>query len=216
VLYLFTTPVPKAAVERILPMLPPERRAKALSYRFAADRDRCVFAYALLMHGLQQEYGIENPPRFSYGMNGKPYLVDFPGLFFNLSHSKSGIVCAIAEVELGVDLEPISPLDLAVAKLVCTLDELATLNDSTSPSDLFCRFWTQKEAHIKRHGGSIADAPDEIESAKLPYFVKYLPDIDSYLCCTENSETIQVTWNESSGLDDVGRPTPVTTSDCAS
>jgi|GEM_PF-1050601 len=210
VLYLFTATVPGEALERLLPMLPPERRTQALSYRFSADRGRCVLAYALLMHGLQQEYGIKDPPRFYYGPNGKPYLVDYPGLFFNLTHSKSGVACAIAEVELGIDIETIAPVDLAVAELVCTSRELANLIDAPSPTDHFCRLWTLKEAHIKRYGGSIADAPNEIESAELPYFVAHLSDIDSYLCSTENAEIVPVSWRGDSGLANVGIPNPLT------
>jgi len=199
VIYLCTEQLSEDAVARILPLLPQERRARALSYRFAVDRNNCVTAYALLMHGLRQEYGITAPPRLSYGELGKPSLTEHPSLFFSLTHTKSGVACAIAEVPLGIDLEIVAPVDPLVAQLVCTAVEQAHLARSTLPDQLFCKYWTLKEAHIKSFGGSIGDAPDEIESSELPYCAQYLESLDSFLCCTADLPISHVSWNDELG-----------------
>jgi 4'-phosphopantetheinyl transferase len=124
-------------------------------------------------------------PRFTYGENGKPYLTGKREIFFNISHCKTGVVCAISDKEVGVDMQDIQPFDRELAKRVCTAGERMQLEQSDTPDRLFCKWWTIKEAYIKRYGGSIADGPDKIEAEALPFFTMELVNIQSYLCCTD-------------------------------
>ena len=39
------------------------------------------------------------------GPSGKPYLVNCPGVHFNISHSGGYAVCAVGSVPMGVDIE---------------------------------------------------------------------------------------------------------------
>jgi 4'-phosphopantetheinyl transferase len=136
--------------------MPPERQQRALRYRREIDKRLCVCAYWLLLHGLKKECGIIMPLLFVYGENGKPYLADNSGIFFNLSHCKEGLVCAISENEVGVDIQDVRLLNMNVAKRICTVEELEKINQSNHPERLFCEIWTIKESFIKQQGGSIA------------------------------------------------------------
>ena len=80
--------------EADLRRLPPQRYEKTMTYRFLADRKRCVRAYMLLWEGLAREYGVEEAPVFDFGSHGKPVLRDHPALHFSLSHSGNAVLCA--------------------------------------------------------------------------------------------------------------------------
>ena len=167
--------------------MPQERRERALRYRSELDRYLCVLAYWLVMHGLEAEYGISTPPAFSYGDNGKPYLSEYPGIFFNVSHCKAGVVCAISDYKVGVDIQEVRPFDISVAKRVCTALELEQLSQSAEPDRLFCKMWTIKESFFKLHSGGISDSLHELESSNL--FEQMKADavsrwgMDYHICC---------------------------------
>lgn len=81
---------------------------------------------------------------------GKPYLRDWPGVQFNLSHSGAYGVCAISNAPVGVDIEMIRPLRQDVAKRFFTKVEQEYL--SARPTEDFFRLWTRKESFTKAIG----------------------------------------------------------------
>jgi 4'-phosphopantetheinyl transferase len=158
-LYLFDKyeTLPDGFVAENLFLLPSARQAQCLRYRQAIDQQNCVIAYLLLQQGLREQYGIVDQVTFAYGANGKPYLKDYPHIFFNISHCKYGVVCAIAGFEVGVDIQDVRPYDPAVARRVCSEDELRLLSKSEDPAQLFCRLWTARESYAKMLGCGIAE-----------------------------------------------------------
>jgi 4'-phosphopantetheinyl transferase len=148
--------IPADIIHETYMLMPPERQQRAFRYRQEIDKQLCVLAYWLLLHGLKNEYGIITPPSFTYGENGKLYLTDHPDIFFNLSHCRAGVACAISDIEVGIDIQEIRPFDMAVAQRVCTYIELDRLAQCSEPERLFCELWTLKESYIKQQGGSIA------------------------------------------------------------
>ena len=145
--------VPGDIILETFSLMPPERQQQALRFRSDIDRNLCVLVFWLLLYGLKNEYGITEPHTFTYGENGKPYLIEHPDIFFNLSHCKLGAICAISNSEVGVDVQDVRPFSLGVAKRVCTERELERLAQSESSDRLFCELWTIKESFIKRHDG---------------------------------------------------------------
>lgn len=94
-------------------------------------------------------------------MRGKPFLVDFPGLSFNLSHSSSKWLLAItAHVPVGVDIEMIkSRTQLSGLVGRCFAPEEQAYWQSLSEEEqlpVFFDFWTRKEAFVKAVGQGIA------------------------------------------------------------
>jgi 4'-phosphopantetheinyl transferase len=93
--------------------------------------------------------------RFTATPNGKPVLVNPSKLQFNVSHSGSAGLIAIARTEVGIDVEGIRPLqDLqGVARRVFTEREREAIGGDMEP---FYRHWVAKEAFVKATGRGIA------------------------------------------------------------
>lgn len=65
-----------------------------------------------------KEYlGVENDAQLVISKNGKPMLVD-ARKHFNLSHSGKYVVLAIADQEVGIDIERVRPYHEATAKKI--------------------------------------------------------------------------------------------------
>ncbi|MDC7218465.1 MAG: 4'-phosphopantetheinyl transferase superfamily protein [Spirochaetales bacterium] len=99
--------------------------------------------------------------RFSYEEGGKPFLKEYPHLYFNLSHS-AGVAAFISseEGECGVDVEEIKDRDcLNLARHFFSQDEIEALEEANNQGkssdkmvELFFEIWTQKEAYLKGTG----------------------------------------------------------------
>ena len=156
-IYLFDEPekITGGLYERLLAMLPGHRRQKALRYKNISDSVLCAVSYKLLGYGLFEEYGIES---FSTAVkdNGKPYLADVPGVFFNISHCLEGCICALSDSEVGADIQHPVRLRNNVIKRVCTQQETELINSSADPELTFRGIWCMKEAYLKMLGTGIA------------------------------------------------------------
>lgn len=138
--------------EADLRRLPPQRYEKAMTYRFLADRKRCVRAYMLLWEGLAREYGVEEAPVFDFGSHGKPVLRDHPALYFSLSHSGNAVLCALDRRPVGADIEMIRRKNLEHLLSVFSAAEQASIERAASPEVCFTRLWTRKESYLKLTG----------------------------------------------------------------
>ena len=92
-------PDPKEA-PALLQELDIERKCRIMKYLKAEDRKRSLGA-GLLLNGVLPRYGA-SPDAVRAGADGKP---EVEGIFFNLSHSGSVVICATAEKEVGCDVE---------------------------------------------------------------------------------------------------------------
>jgi len=140
---------------RSLKVLPEKRVEKAMKFRKMIDRKLSVIAYLLLVYGLKKEYGIFEELIFGFRENEKPYLTNYPDIFFNISHCKYGVVCAISRQEVGIDIEGIESYDDEVAKYICNDEEYNNLIHSKNPAVEFCKLWTVKESVLKFTGEGI-------------------------------------------------------------
>ena len=94
---------------------------------------------------------------FAYGIHGKPMLLDYPELEFNLSHSQGRALIGIARgVAIGVDLEQVRemPTMLAIAKRFFMQSEYEAIERVSEGlrSQRFFEYWTCKEAYLKATG----------------------------------------------------------------
>ena len=154
----------------LLPSLPKERTEKVCRLKMQKDKKNCAGAYTLLKYALKQE-GIENFET-CMGQNGKPYLKDIP-LFFNLSHTDCGFICAVSQSEIGADIQTIKEPSGSLLKKVCSEKELQTVTNAENPAREFTRFWTLKEAAIKKNAGVLADYAKYEFSEDETDFYKY-------------------------------------------
>lgn len=140
---------------RSLQVIPPDRVAKATQFRNMTDKKLSVIAYLLLAYGLKKEYGITEKVVFGFSKSGKPYLKDYSDIFFNLSHCKCGVVCAISNKEVGIDIEAVANYEEEVAKYICNESEYNSLANSANQAFDFYKLWTVKESVLKFTGEGI-------------------------------------------------------------
>ncbi len=138
-------------IDRALPLLPVERRKKATSYHQLIDRQNCVITYLILKVALKQCFRITDFT-LQYGEYGKPFLAEYPNVYFNISHCRYGCVTAVADCPVGVDIQDIRPFSWEVAKKVCCKKELELLEKSPDQSREFTRMWAMKESYAKMIG----------------------------------------------------------------
>ena len=143
-------------LEEILTLLPYWRRQKALSYRLPIDRFLCAKSFLMLEQMLLTNFGLNKCPEFSYGENGKPYLKEYPEIFFNISHCRKGIACAVCDCPVGIDIEEIQQGG-EIRDLVLNREENAVVEMSETPEVEFTRIWTRKESFLKLTGEGIRD-----------------------------------------------------------
>ena len=181
-------------VENNIDKLPEFRRNRCVRYRRDADKRACIISYLLLQQGLNEKFGITEHVEFIYNDHAKPYLADYPYIFFNLSHCEKGIVCAVADFEIGIDIQDIVPFDPAVAGVVCGSDEMRLLAASEDPARLFCKLWTTKESYAKAQGLSVVNVLD----VSPPESMVSHRDFAEYcvaLCCRNfMADQIQIEW----------------------
>lgn len=109
-------------------------------------------ARKLLRSALAQNGVSESGQKFVYNEYGKPSLENNRELHFNISHSDSLAVCAIAKSPIGVDTELIRKFPERVMARCFTEREIEFVKQSRSSEISFFQLWTLKESYIKAIG----------------------------------------------------------------
>ncbi len=110
----------------------------------------------LLRHALRDAAGIELlTANIGKGDQGKPYLIDHPDLYFNLSHAGSEVAAAVGDMPVGIDVETRTDPGHGVAEHVFSAEELDELRGAKDPDREFTILWTRKEAYVKCTGTGI-------------------------------------------------------------
>ena len=115
----------------------------------------------LLRNGLEDLYHIrvsidDLDAMLSEDDNGKPYLPDHRDIFFNITHCSSLVACAFDEAPIGIDAEKSGYFPEVLIKRALSDNEqnylLSCSIDEAARQETFWRFWTLKEAYVKRSG----------------------------------------------------------------
>lgn len=165
--------VPPVDLSQLSELLSPEELARAGRFRLARDRDRFIAARAVLRRLLARYTGERAEcVSFTTGPFGKPRLDAQPGasrVEFNLSHSGSVALCAVAEGRrVGIDIETLLSIaedDERLSRVWLSEGELAEMA-SMSAADrtrTFHALWTRKEAYLKARGEGLSLAPDRVQ-----------------------------------------------------
>ena len=92
--------------------------------------------------------------------SGKPYLKDYPSLFFNLSHTDNLILIAIANSPVGVDVEKNERNADKESIIKHFFSEREQQSFFSQPEELrqlaFVKGWTRKEAILKATGEGLS------------------------------------------------------------
>lgn len=139
-------------------LMPASRCERCDRFKIEADKKRCIKSYALISYSLGDLIGTDITTfDIREGAGGKPYLSDIP-VYFNISHAKERVVCALSPMEIGCDVEIRSANALSVAKRFFSGDEYRLLlaeEDEKARDALFTKLWTIKESVVKCSGEGI-------------------------------------------------------------
>ena len=100
-------------------------------------------AYALLRYALRRTRGIACP-EIRRSESGKPYFAGRSDLFFSLSHTKTHVLIALSEHEVGADIETCRPVTAKLRDRLFTPEEQGEFT--------FFEGWTLREAVFKLTG----------------------------------------------------------------
>lgn len=159
--------------------VPTWRKEKIDRLRRQEERVRSLAAELLLRRALA-DVGVTQYT-VGCGENGKPYLVDHPSVFFNLSHAGGVVMCAVSDRKVGCDVEKIVPGREALANRFFTAGEAAHIN--AQPTDeqktaLFFRYWTLKESFMKVTGRGMSLSPAAFEIELSADGIRIAHDVD--------------------------------------
>ena len=147
----------KSFVEKCITFFPKWRKEKMLRYKHLKGQIQCGLGYILLIHALREEGVFKEMPEFSYNEHDKPFLKNYPGWYFNISHSKTAVCCVLSRKEMGIDIEEVGEYKESLAAYICNDKELESLHDSENKADDFYKLWTRKEAVFKMIGSGITN-----------------------------------------------------------
>lgn len=171
-----------------------EKQARVDRFRFEEDKKRTVTGEMLARKAIAEWCDVSAEGIvFDKTETGKPYAKGLP-VEFNISHSGDIVVCAVDDKPVGIDVEKICPIDLMVARLICTDDELSHLFGHapteqdfiyTTDQELLVRFfnlWTAKEAHGKCIGvGMQMNQNSNTGTVRLKHITNFIDD--GYMVC---------------------------------
>jgi 4'-phosphopantetheinyl transferase len=136
------------------------RQRKIDAYLRREDKESALVGDMLIRQMLFRHFGYASlKAPFTLNQFGKPYLEGQSGMHFNLSHAGDWIVCAVDSSPIGIDVEQIQSIDMAIAAHYFSAAEHAALlaiplgNRIASFFDL----WTLKESYIKAIGKGLSE-----------------------------------------------------------
>lgn len=148
----------RPAADAALATLSEVERARMARFVFDRDRFRYGQAHARMRALLAERLGRSaTDVTFEENAHGKPFIQSGP--HFNLSHSHNLAALAIGEdVELGMDIEWVRPVEHDVARRFFSARECAALEALPGNERIaaFHRCWTRKEAYVKAEGSGLA------------------------------------------------------------
>lgn len=186
-----------------------QENLRSQNYLKDKDRNRFIICRALLKMILS--WHTQQRTEIEVSVNKKPLITTDPPVHFNVSHSDSYALIAIADKAVGIDVEyTVKPYDvLDHLDYTFSAEDIQFLQSKKNKVGTFFNLWTRKEAFVKCIGSGIDDnfinIPSQIgvhkivhpdAKAKQQYSIIDL-DIDkNYIgalaCETHNLENITV------------------------
>jgi len=157
------------SLQDLLTQIPTSLHARALRYKTKISAYNYVIGRLLVKDGLQN-FGLDqNLEKIELNANGKPFI---PGVHFNISHSGYQVICGFSkDVEHGVDIEKIAPVDFKDFDSMFTTKEWDAIKTAEDPLRSFYWFWTRKESIIKALGFTLGFLHQIELDVSLDHFV---------------------------------------------
>lgn len=119
---------------KLLEYVSEEKKQRIRKFQRPDDAKRCLFGDLLVKYALFQKIGC-NHFVFDINQYGKPFLINYQNIHFNISHSGKWVVCATDVLPVGIDIEEIKPTDLKIAESFFSPSEYTSLLEQ--PLDSF-------------------------------------------------------------------------------
>ena len=141
-----------------LAVLSADERSRA--DRFVRDSARRAFIMARsAMRAILSQYVAATPLalRLASTRRGKPFLVDYENVNFNLSHSHDLAALAVvtSPQRIGVDIEQIGCVPEGVTAEAFSSSEIRRIETAANSTASFFAHWTMKEAYLKAIGDGL-------------------------------------------------------------
>lgn len=146
--------------EKLLRLVSEEKKERIQRFHRYKDSQMCLLADVLIRKIIIVKCNIDNYEiTFIKGVNGKPEINNpFSNIKFNYSHSGDWVVCAVSEVPVGIDVERIKDIDMAIAERFFSMREYEDLMKLEMDKQLkyFYDLWTLKESYVKWDGRGLS------------------------------------------------------------
>jgi 4'-phosphopantetheinyl transferase len=155
-------------IERLQSFLLPEENRKASYFKFVRKQHEYIITQAVLRILISAYLDIEPADvMLVASKKGKPFLINEPSLFFNISNSHEICVYAFSrDAEVGIDIEKIRELpdiDQLIEKNLTSREKAYFLKNTDHKLSLFFQFWTYKESYLKAIGEGMRLTPENLE-----------------------------------------------------
>ncbi|AXG70742.1 4'-phosphopantetheinyl transferase sfp [Kordia sp. SMS9] len=188
-----------ALLQEQLPKFPVEFQKKILRFRRWEDAQLSLSGRLLLQYALQKHANLATVDWNSMSQTafGKPYIAN-SNVHFNISHSGSIVACAITkDVEIGLDMEQIRPIDMLHFKSQMTENEWQYVNSAENQLQAFYEYWTKKEAVLKADGRGMSIPLVSFEiinnTATInsnTYYTKKIHLAETYMCHIASAQAL--------------------------
>lgn len=120
------------------------------------ELSRC--GWELFRLGMQELYGLDGEHiKIERNAHGKPYLPEYPQIFFNISHSGEYAACAFAGIPIGMDIQQHRRVKWeSMAKRYFSIEEWERLAAADDAETLFFQIWTEEESYGKWKGTGLS------------------------------------------------------------
>lgn len=177
IIYWFRNPnnLSDDALADLLPHLPQQQQDIVANIKNHRHRCEQVIAYIMLCYAIEHnlleingdgavikeypnselriQYSVL--PFWSFGEHGKPYIINYEGIHFNISHCGEAVAVAVSDREVGIDVEGRRKFSDGLLQRAFSDEEQTFVLSSADPEKDFARIWTRKEAWFKYTGTGI-------------------------------------------------------------
>lgn len=152
----------------------------------AVEAQEHLLGRTLLLTGLKDLYHIrytidELEESLLISPEGKPYLAGLPDIHFNITHCHRLVACAFSGRPIGIDGELPGAFENALIKKVFSPEEKYFFYQTATTAELriqwFFKFWTLKEAYVKKTGTGIS-----VPLTELTFTFSPIPAPDTIGC----------------------------------
>ncbi len=149
----------KSKFERLVSCVSAEKHDRIGRFYRYEDALRTLIGDILARYLLCRRLTVRNQ-ELAFGVNhyGKPYLTNYTGVEFNISHSGKWVACAVDDLPVGIDVEQIKPVGMDIAERFLSKEEFGCLTAKgiAEREAYFYALWVLKESYIKAIGEGLS------------------------------------------------------------